>query len=149
MRRYPGFTVLELLVVIIIIGIATTVAFPKMNSMVKNEGVRSARRETITQLARARSIAVQRGCRSSIQMRAATSKVWVESCKASGAAGRDTIGSISLFSNYNTTFTTTADSLPFGPNSLGMGTATITMTFLRAGANTLSLNISSLGKPTW
>jgi type IV fimbrial biogenesis protein FimT len=147
MRR-SGFTVIELLMVIVIVGVIAGIAFPKLNSAVRNENVRSARRETLTQLSRARAMAVQRGCRAALQMRAATGKVWVEVCKTSGT-GRDTVGMISnLPGKYSTTLTTTADSLPFNPNGLGLGLGPITMTFTR-GSYTINLDISSVGKPSW
>jgi prepilin-type N-terminal cleavage/methylation domain-containing protein len=144
----PGFTILELVVVIIIVGIATTVAFPKMNEAIRHEAVRSARREVTTQLARAKGVAMQRSCRSTLQMRAATGRVWVESCKVTGTT-RDTVGAISaLASKYGVTVTTTADSVPFAPNSLGVAPAAVTMTFSKSGY-TLNLVISSVGKATW
>lgn len=147
MRR-PGFTVVELLVVIVIIGIAAAFAFPKMNTAVKHEAVRSARREVTTQLARAKGAAVQRGCRSTLQMRAATGRVWVETCKVTGTT-RDTVGTVSqLAAKYGVTVTSTADSFPFAPNSLGIAPAPVTLTFAKAGY-TLSLLISTVGRPSW
>lgn len=147
--RKLGFTLIELLVVIVIMGIMAAFAYPKMHNAVNNEAVRSARRETTTQLARAKGAAVQRGCRSSLQMRAATGRVWVETCKVTGGTARDTVGTVSqLAGKYGVTVTTTADSLPFGANSLGLAPAAITMTFAKAGY-TLSLAISTIGRASW
>jgi prepilin-type N-terminal cleavage/methylation domain-containing protein len=130
MRR-SGFTIIELLIVIVIIGTVTAFGLPRMNDAVRNESVRSARREVTTQLARAKATAVQRACRSALQIREASGRVWVEACKTTGA-GRDTVGAMSnLASKYGVTISTTADSLVFAPNSIGLAPATITMTFTR------------------
>lgn len=150
MRR-SGFTLIEMLIVITLIGVVGAMAFPKWHTAYDHENVRAARREALTQLNRAKGTAVQRGCRATIQMRATGTKVWVEACRMTALAGSttDTVGFISLLSTkYGVTMTTSADSLPFAPTSLGLGTATITMTFTKNGY-TSTLTVTSIGRATW
>ena len=144
-----GFTLTELVVVVMIIGVTTAFALPRMVNVARHESVRGARREVTTQLARAKSLAAQRSCRTALQMRAGPpAKVWVEACKVTGA-GRDTVGFITnMATKYSVTMTTSADSIPFAPTTLGVAPAAIAMTFARSGY-TLNLAISSTGKPTW
>jgi Tfp pilus assembly protein FimT len=138
-----------MLIVLTIIGTVTAFAFPRLRTTQTHEAARSARREVTTQIARAKATAMQRACRTTVQFRQATNKVWVESCKIAGGTARDTIGTVSyLNARYAVAFTTTADSLPFGANSLGLGTGAITMTFTRSGYAT-SLTVSAIGMPTW
>ena len=143
-----GFSLVELLIVISIIGVMAAFAFPKMQQQIIHEGVRGARREVATQLMRARAAAAQRACRATVHMDASTARVWVTACKMAGT-GLDTVGPISqLASRYTVTMTSDADSLPFAANSLGLGTGTIGMTFTRSGY-TLGLRITAIGRAVW
>lgn len=143
-----GFTVLELLVVLAIAGIMMAFAYPRYRESMDGEAVLGARRELMSQLARARATAAQRGCRSELQFRASSALAYVTSCRTVGT-GLDTIGEISQFgARYSVTMTSTADSLGFGPTSIGLGTGPITVSFMR-GADTASVIISSVGRPRW
>ena len=143
-----GFSIIELLIVMSIIGVMAAFAFPKMQDAIIHEATRGARREVATQLMRARAAAAQRGCRATVHMDAATTRVWVTACKVTGT-GLDTLGPFSrLDVKYNVTMTSTADSLPFAANSMGMGTGTISMAFTRSGY-TSSLRITAIGRAVW
>lgn len=143
-----GFTLLELLVVLTIAGIMMAFAYPRVRESMHGEAVLGARRELMSQLARARSTAAQRGCRAELQLQAATATAYVTSCRTVGP-GIDTIGEISRFgSRYRVAMTSTGDSLGFGPTSIGLGTAPITVSFMR-GRDTARVIISSVGRPRW
>jgi hypothetical protein len=131
------------------IGTITAFALPKVRAAQAHESTRNARREVQASIARAKGTAVQRGCRATMHMRATgPARVWVTACKVTGS-GLDTIGGvIQLDSRYGVTVTTDADSLPFGPNSLGLGTATISMGFTKSGY-TSSMRITPVGRPIW
>src|SRR5437899_822027 len=62
MRR-SGFTAIELMIVIILIGVIAAVGFPKMRDTLDKTNVRSARVAVGTYTVTARSLAVARGCR--------------------------------------------------------------------------------------
>ena len=57
-----GFTTIEMLIVVAIIGIITLIGFPKIRRTLDKTNVRSARTATGTLVATARAAAIQRGC---------------------------------------------------------------------------------------
>jgi prepilin-type N-terminal cleavage/methylation domain-containing protein len=148
LRIRRGVSIIEMLIVMIMIGAITAFALPKVRAAQNHESTRSARREVQASLARAKGAAVQRGCRATMHIRSSPEKVWVTACKVTGT-GLDTIGGvIFLHARYGVTVSTDADSIPFGPNSLGLGTATIGMGFTKAGY-TSSMRITPIGRPIW
>lgn len=63
-----GFTAVELIAVMIIIGIITVIALPKFTETVRNAKVRSARDEVISYFMRAHAVAIQRGQRTHVRV---------------------------------------------------------------------------------
>ena len=63
-----GFTVLELIAVMIILGIITALAMPKFAETVRNSKVRSARDEVVSYFMRAHAVAIQRGQRTHVRI---------------------------------------------------------------------------------
>lgn len=143
-----GFTLLEVLIVVVIIGVVTGLGAPRFREWLTHESVRQARMSVTTQLAGARSIAVTRGCESVLHVDAAAARVWVTVCKLAGA-GQDTIGIIdNLSSRYGVVFSSTGDSILFTPQGIAYNAAWITMTFSKEGYDAL-LEISPLGRSQW
>jgi prepilin-type N-terminal cleavage/methylation domain-containing protein len=63
-----GFTAVELVAVMIIIGIITAIAMPKFAETVRNAKVRSARDEVVSYFTRAHAVAIQRGQRTFVRI---------------------------------------------------------------------------------
>src|SRR2546428_9313828 len=76
MRR-SGFTTIEMIIVVAIIGIITLIGFPKIRQTLDKTNLRSARAAVGTLAGTARAAAIQRGCRSALHFAAATNAVWV------------------------------------------------------------------------
>src|SRR2546428_13138153 len=57
-----GFTTIEMIIVVLIIGVIAAIGFPKIRGTLDKTNVRSARVYLSTQLVTARATAVQRGC---------------------------------------------------------------------------------------
>src|SRR2546426_10337219 len=96
MRR-SGFTMLELMIVIVIVGVLALVGFPKIKDAIQKTNVRSARVATSTYVATARAAAIQRGCRGVVHFSASTGAVGVTVCPRvtrSGSGTRATIGTV-------------------------------------------------------
>jgi len=143
-----GFTLIEMLVVIVIISALLTLAMPKVKTYVLHETVRSARREVTTHLARGRATAVFRGCRAVLHLDEATSRVWITACSIEGT-GTDTVGSVDNFQNhFGVAFTSDGDSVLFTPQGIAMASSSIAMTFTKNGW-TENLAITPVGRPVW
>src|SRR3989441_13291112 len=74
MRR-SGFTTIEMIIVVAIIGIITLIGFPKIRQTLDKTNLRSARAAVGTLAGTARAAAIQRGCRSALHFAAATNAV--------------------------------------------------------------------------
>lgn len=144
-----GFTLLEILTALVIVGVVMAVAAPRFREMVTHENVRQARANVTTRLASARSIAVQRGCDAVLHFDQASSRVWVTTCRPEGG-GKDTLGFIeNLSSRFGVVFVSTpADSILFTPQGIAFAAAYITLTFSKDGYDAV-LQISPLGRAQW
>ncbi len=143
-----GFTLVEAIIVIVIMGVMLTIAIPRVKDYILHESVRSARRTMTTHLARSRATAVHRGCRAVLHMDAATSRVWVTACPVQGN-GVDTVGTIDNFDiHFGVAFSSDGDSVLFTPQGVALATTSISMKFSKDGY-TDSLEITPVGRPVW
>ena len=143
MRR-SGFTAIELMIVIILIGVIAAVGFPKVHAALDKTNVRSARVAVGTYAATARSLAIQRGCRAVLHFAyGASSGVWVTSCRP-GAMTIDTVGQVkNVYLDFNVTLSATRDSVQFDPRGLSLETVNTIVSFTgNVGANTDSVIIA-------
>src|SRR3989449_11439852 len=89
-----GFSAVELMIVIILIGLIAAVGFPKIHGVLDKTNVRSARVAGGAYVGTARSLAIQRGCRAAGHFAyGASSGGWVTSCRP-GQVTVDTAGQI-------------------------------------------------------
>ena len=142
-RRSSGFTFIEVLMVMIIIGVIAAFGIPRMRDSLQRANVRAARAAATSQVAKARAAAVQRGCRSTLHM--TTSAVWVTLCGPNGS-GLDTIGNVEdLATRFNVTVKPTSDSIRFDPRGLNIDGGTTTIWFTSNNI-TDSITVNSVGK---
>src|SRR5437763_14885781 len=76
MKR-SGFTTIEMVIVVVLIGLIAAIGFPKIRQSLDKVNVRSARAAVGTLAATARSAAIQRGCPGVIHFGATNATVWV------------------------------------------------------------------------
>jgi len=73
-----GFTTIELIVVLILIGIIASIGFPRLRQGLEKQRIRNTKALLATMVATARGTAVQRGCVATLNV--ATDSVWVTAC---------------------------------------------------------------------
>lgn len=144
MRQQSGFTFVELLIVLIIIGVVAAFGIPRLRDALQKQNVRSARTAATVMVAKARAAAVGRGCVTSFEARS-DGRVWVTSCRTDNTAGLDTLGGIEdLAGRFNVSVTPSQNTLRFDPRGLASG-GTMTIRFTWSGI-TDSLFINQVGK---
>ncbi len=148
-RQYRGFSLIEMLVVITIMGILTTVALPHLQGTVIRQSVRGAKLTVATHVARARGTAAGRGCPAVMHLvNGLDARVWVTSCSIIGG-GIDTVGMVDAISGrFDVAVTATADSIVFAPTGLVMSTGWFAVRFVRGG-EVDSLAVSPVGRRIW
>src|SRR5438067_13016706 len=81
MKR-SGFTTIEMVIVVVLIGLIAAIGFPKIRQSLDKANVRSARAAVGTLAATARAAAIQRGCPGVIHVVATNATGWVAtSCR--------------------------------------------------------------------
>lgn len=141
-----GFTLTEMLIVIIIVGIITAVALPKLDSARTKAALRSAKQELAAYLATTRAAAIRRS--QPAQFYTASNKIWATVAQPDGTRASLT-GSVYLDRSLNVTITIgtavgATDSIIFDPR--GMATLTSSKKFVLTRNSTKdSLCVSRLG----
>ena len=122
MRARNGFTLVETLIVVVLLGLIVLIGFPKISSAMSQSDLRSARTTLVNLAATARAAAVQTNRRTWIKFEGNTAYVLARprTDGAGGAAGADTVGAIQdLADQYKVAVTSGLDSIQFDPRGFG------------------------------
>jgi prepilin-type N-terminal cleavage/methylation domain-containing protein len=146
-----GFTLLELMVVVALIGVITVIGLPKIRNALQKTNVRSARVATSTYVATARQAAIQRGCRGVVHFSPGSAgTVWVTVCPRMTVGGSGTIDTLGVVSKlgtlYNVTMSETRDSVDFDPRGLSLTGTQSSVSFAGTDGSRDSIVINVLGK---
>ncbi len=152
--RRRGFTLLELMVVLVIVGTIMTFALRPLTRQRNKSNARSARVMASQALATARSAAIARGCVSVLHLNVTAvpnGKMWVTSCKATtiGRAGTtvDTLGRIDTLSkHFGVTVTGTSDSVLYDSRGFSVNYTSGAYAFQSATGIRDTLTINTMGR---
>ncbi|HEV7596431.1 MAG TPA: GspH/FimT family pseudopilin [Gemmatimonadaceae bacterium] len=153
MNNARGFTLIELIVVVMVIGVMIGIVAPKVKDTMEKINVREAKVSLANYVARTRGSAVARGCQSTLNLTTGTAgKVWVTSCK-SGDAGRtvaiDTVGNVEqLATRYGVNLTSTVNTITFDRRGIATNFAfqTIRVAGIKYSTVKDSIRINPIGK---
>lgn len=145
--RTAGFTVIEMMLAITVLGILTTIAVAPIRDSMAREAVRGARMTTATHVARARSAASTRGCAAVLHF-ASDGQIWVTACAVNQNA-IDTVGTVDdLDTRFEVQFSASEDSVVFQPTGMMTSTGTLQIAFQRGDISD-SLGVSPVGRLLW
>lgn len=148
MTRRSGFTLIEMLMVIVIVGMLVLIGFPKVSSAMVKTNVRGARTTLANMFTKARTVATQTNRKTRLKFNG--NQVWiVASPRLLPGAGStvDTIGPVeNLNTLYGVAVTSPVDSITFDPRGLAAGFgATSTLKVAKSG-HTDSIVVDGLGR---
>ncbi|HEV7364935.1 MAG TPA: prepilin-type N-terminal cleavage/methylation domain-containing protein [Gemmatimonadales bacterium] len=138
-----GFSLVEMLLVMVIIGLASLIGIPRLRAVTDRANVRGARGEVMDLVSKARVVAVARGCTATFNVTTgAAAKVWVTTCKTSdvGAASAvlDTVWIVdSLANRFKVDITADVATITF--DRRGLRTAPYVTSVIRAQSTTSSV----------
>lgn len=109
MLKRPGFTLIELMIAVVLMGIIAAIAAPRLASIRDKASVRAATQQVGAYVATARAAAIRRGMRANFKTRADT--MWIEIQQP--GAPEIIAPRIPLSATFNVTMTSTTDSIVF------------------------------------
>ena len=151
MSRRVGFTLIEIMIVVVIFGIMVLVAYPKVGSALVKNNLRSARTTLANTFSKARAVAMQ-GSRTA-RVEVVNNNVFVTaSPRLDGTANgnRDTVGGVqNLNTVYGVTLSPSAASIAYDPRGFAAGlSATPLKLYLTRSGKRDSLALDYLGRVT-
>ena len=109
-RSRQGFTLAEMLIVVVMVGALTMFALPKFSKLVESNKLGAAREEITSMIATARASAVQKGRTATLRING--NKMWVTAVPAHGGAAV-TVVPMKNFSLYNVSVAATDSAITF------------------------------------
>jgi prepilin-type N-terminal cleavage/methylation domain-containing protein len=141
-----GFTLIETLLAIVIVGILALIGYPKVSRGLVKTDVRGARTTLANMFARARTAATTGNRKTAVQF--AGNQVLVTASPRLTAGGSiDTVGAVQdLHAVYGVTVATTLDSFAFDPRGIrDLGAGSVTVSVARSGYKD-SVVVDALGR---
>jgi prepilin-type N-terminal cleavage/methylation domain-containing protein len=144
-----GFTVIEMLLVITILGIVTLIGLPRMSAGRSSASVRGARTTLVNMLARTRIAAMETSRITLLKIDGNNAVILMRPRLLPGAGNVDTLGAVApLGDSYGVSVTATIDSVRFDPRGLATGFGTGTTFLLARNGFTETVRVDGLGRVT-
>ena len=149
MRSRDGFTLVETLIAVVILGLIVLIGFPKMSSALVQNDLRGARTTMVNMLATARAASVQSNRLTWIKFEGNTAHVLARPRidGIGGAVGADTVGAVQdLSDQYGVAVAYGVDSIRFDPRGFGVGSGATDTIILSRGGHSSMITIDGLGR---
>src|SRR5882762_7167307 len=112
-----GFSMIEMIIVVILIGVIASIGFPRLRDGLEKQNVRSAKALIATLAATARGAAIQRGCSATLNM--TVDSIWVTACGVNPVATSVQVGTKKLVGDeFSVTLSSTNASVVYDPRGI-------------------------------
>ena len=114
-----GFSTIEMIIVVILIGIIASIGFPRLRRGLEKQRIRNTKALLATMVATARATAIQRGCVATLNF--AADSVWVTACGLVGNPPPATVlvGTAKrVKADVNVTLSYTASTIRYDPRGI-------------------------------
>lgn len=138
MKHRIGVSLVELLLVLVIVGLLTTLALPPYVAVRNRASVRAAATAAVAAFDAARALALTRGRRAAVRIDTLAGRIVVHSMA-------DTILRLPLAMSWGVRLSASRDSSALAPDGLGYGAANLTLVIVR-GAAADTVIVSRLGR---
>jgi prepilin-type N-terminal cleavage/methylation domain-containing protein len=131
--RKKGFTLVEMMIVVVLIGLTTLIGYPKVASGLAKANLRSSRTTLANMFAKARAVATQRNRQTSVEFNGSNVVVTALKSVPVGLNTKDTIGAVEkLDALYGVTLNASGvTSIAFDPRGFGLDGTTHTFVVTR------------------
>jgi len=127
--RRHGFSLIEMLIVMVVIGLTSLIALPKLNAAFTHSNIISAKSKLASLYSIARSTAVSSGQTAILRVNGNQVYVYARPRLKAGAGTVDTITTpTNLSTQFGVTLSGGVDSVRISPNGLGLDSAVIILT---------------------
>jgi prepilin-type N-terminal cleavage/methylation domain-containing protein len=149
-NRTNGFTLIETMLVVTILGAMMLIGFPRMRDGMTRSNVRGARTTLINLLAKARTAATQTNRVTLLKIQGNNAFVLARPrLVAAAGSDADTLGAVEqLGAIYGVTVTALIDSVRFDPRGLGTGFGGGTDFLVSKNGKTETIRVDGLGRVT-
>lgn len=145
-RARSGFTLVEALVVVVLLGLITLIGFPRISAAMVQSDIRSARTTVINLLATARAASIQTGRRTWVKFEGDKAFVLARPRRAVGAGDADTVGTVQDLSTQYKVTIAGVDSIAFDPRGFGASFGDTTSVTLSRNSHSETITLDGLGR---
>lgn len=143
LRNRSGYTITEMIIVLVIFAVVTSLSIPHLHSATSSAGLRSARQQTAIYLAQAHALAIQRGKEAWFNRSGNIISVTVDSSGTQVVYGR----AHDLSREHGVTIPSTShDIIKFDSRGYPIAASSIEKVVLTRDGNRDSVCVSKLGK---
>ena len=144
-RARHGYTLIEMMTVLVIIGTIMMLTAPRLGRMRERSAMRSARTQTVSYIARARAIALQRGREARFVRNGNQISVTVDSSGTQVTVARP----LDLQATFGVSLGATRDEIAYDPRGFAFGNAAVEKVRLTRGVLRDSVCVTKLGKAVY
>src|SRR5689334_2212787 len=141
-RGRPGYTLIEMMTVLVIIGTVTMLTTPRLQLMRAKSAFRSAQTDTRSYLAQARAVALQRGREARFVTNGNTISVTVDSSGTQVTFARPR----NLYQAYGVSLSATRAQIAFDPRGQAIGNSSMERVRFNRDSLRDSVCVTKLGK---